>query len=259
MMNQQRTPLLAALTLALVALTLGAACGKKADDAAITATAPTGKNAAATSSPAAGNAATSTAAAKGGDDFAALFAKYKAAESRVDYNLVTTGAGAMTGTMTMRQAAGSQRIDYAAPEGSVTFIAAPGKTLICIAEQKICLDAGAMGAGGPGGSPLVGMVQDLNTNGAAYASRPIDGRRIAGIDARCFELTSPKSEKSVTCVGPDGQMLLTEFSGAGTTTTMTATAVGAKPTAADFEAPYPVTSLSGLGGLGGLPTPPVRP
>ena len=260
MLNPPRTSLLAALTVALAALTLGAACGNKDDDVATTATAATGNTAATTTAtPAASKAATSTAAGKAGDDFAALFAKYKTAESRVDYNLVTTGAGAMTGTMTMRQAAGRQRIDYASPEGSVTLISAPDRTLICIAEQKICLDAGAMGAGGPGSNPLLGMVQDLSANGAGYTSRQIDGRRIAGIDARCFELTSPKSEKSVTCIGPDGQMLLTEFSGAGTTTTMTATAVGATPTAADFEAPYPVTSLGGLGGLGGLPTPPVRP
>src|SRR5688572_6518920 len=193
MMKTQHSSLLAVLTFAFVALTLGAACGNDDDDAAATATAPSAKTTAtSTVSPAAGTGATSTAAAKGGDDFTAAFARYKAAESRVDYNLVTTGAGAMTGTMTMRQAAGSQRIDYAAPEGSVTFIAAPGKTLICIAEQKICLDAGAMGPGGLGSSPLVGMVQDLNTNGAGYANRAIDGRRIAGIDARCWELTSPR-------------------------------------------------------------------
>ena len=256
-MNRQHASRVATLAFALVALSLGAACGGS-DDADATATTQSGKTAAtATASPTAKAATTSTAAATaGGDDFAAVFARYKAAESRVDYNLITTGTGAMSGNMTMRQAAGSQRIDYAAPEGTVTFIAAPGKTLICIAEQRMCLDAGALGPGGLGSNPLVGMVQDLNTNGAGYTNRAIEGRRIANIDARCWELTSPQNEKSITCVGPDGQLLLTEFAGAGTTTTMTATAVGAKPTAADFEAPYPVTSL---GGLGVMPTAPVRP
>src|SRR5688500_10614679 len=96
-MKRPRISLLAALALALVALTVGAACGND-DDVATTATAQSGKTAATvTVSPASGTGATSTAADKaGGDDFAALFARYKSAESRVDYNLVTTGAGAMT-------------------------------------------------------------------------------------------------------------------------------------------------------------------
>lgn len=253
--------------LAILALGFGTACGKKSDDSAGTkAGTPAAANEKGAATAAAKGASTSAPAAKGGDDsrdFAQLFERYKNAESRVDYEFSMTGAAALSGTMSMRQAAGRMRIDFASPQGTLIFIQLPDKSYMCLAEQRTCLDAGgAAGPGGPASNPLLTAVQDFNTNAAGYTNRELDRRRIAGLEARCFENSSPRGDKSVTCVGPEGQLLLAEFTAAGQTTKMTATKVEGKPAAADFEPPYPVTSLSGLGGFGGpgvpggLPTPP---
>jgi hypothetical protein len=248
MTMNRRTSWATGIALALLAISLGAACGGKKDDKAATAT--TGKAAVAidnAASPAAGKGTASTKAGDAGD-FAALFGRAKTAESRVDYTIAMTGAGAMNGTMTMRRLAGRTRIDIASAQGSLILIQAPDKTLMCIAEQQVCLDAGA-GVPGMANNPLLTQVQSFDPSGAGYTNRELDRRRIAGIEGRCFESTSPQAQKSTTCVGPDGQLLLAEFSGSGTSTTMTATKVEGKPPTTDFDPPYPVTSLPGLGGF----------
>lgn len=257
------------VALGLLAIGLGAACGGGAEETSKTEPGKSGDagKAATAIQKAASPAADKGAPAKGGgDDFAALFGKYKTAQFKIDYELVITGPGAMTGTMTLRQADGKVRTDMATPQGSIILIQADGKTTMCIAEQQLCLDAGALGAGGPLSSPALTSVQDFTTNAGNYANRQIDSRTIAGVRATCFEVTSTKTEKSTTCVGPDGQMLFGEFSGGGVTSKITATKVEGKPPASDFVPPYPVTSLGGLGGPGGIPggipggfpTPPAR-
>ena len=183
-------------------------------------------------------------------DFATLFAKYRVAETRIDYTMRSTGEFAATGGMTMRQAAGLTRLDFSSPQGVLTFIEVPGKRYMCIAQQRLCLDATAAGSiVSP--SPLMAVVQDLNANGSKYGNTVIESRRIAGVDASCFELTIPQTEQNVICVGPDGQMLYTESTSGRTTTTMTAIAIGARPPLSDFEPPYPVAALPS-------PTPPAR-
>lgn len=250
------------VAIGLLAISLGAACSLKSEEAPEdgTTTAATTASKAATAPE---KAASAEPAKSGGDgDFAALFGKYKNAEFKIDYEMVVTGPGAMTGAMTIRQAGGKVRMDFTTPQGSFMLIQAGDKSYMCMTDQKICLDAGAFGAGGPDGGPVMGAVYDFNTNAANYTTRQIDSRAIAGVRATCFEVTNTKTEKSLACVGPEGQMLLGEFSSGVVTAKITATKVEGKPPATDFDSPYPVTSLSGLGGAGGfpggLPTPPAR-
>ena len=236
------------LAIAFVAVTL-AACAGDSDEAPVSPPPETATAALRVASPAperASPAVTATASPLPpgvAGDFPTLFAKYRAAETRIDYTMSITGQLVSTGGMTMRQAAGLTRLDFSSPQGgSLTFIEVPGKRYLCIAQQRICLDATAAGSiVSP--SPLMAVVQDLNANGGKYAHTLIASRRIAGVNASCFELTIPQTEKNVTCVGPDGQMLYTESTNGGTTAIMTAVAIGSKPPPSDFEPLYPVVAL----------------
>jgi hypothetical protein len=250
----------------LLVLSFAVACGGGSSETAKDAPGKSGDagKAATAVQKAASPAADKGAPAKGSDsDFANAFSKFKTGEFKIEYELSITGPGAMTGTMTIRQLAGKTRTDMSTAQGSFILIQDGAKAYMCLADQRMCLDAGALGGSGPVSSPVLSSVQDFATNAGTYTNRQLDTRTIAGIRATCYEVTSTKSEKSTTCVGPDGQMLLGEFTGGGITSKITATKVEGKPPASDFEPPYPVQSLGGLGGPGGgipggFPTPPAR-
>jgi hypothetical protein len=260
MANNRRALWTVGLAVAVLALSLGAACGKKSSESKATGTSTPPKAATAVEK---ANEKSAGAAAKAGDDsaeFAALFGRYKNAEVRIDYEFSMTGAGAMSGTMSIRQSGNKSRFDMTAAQGSMIMIQLPDKSYMCITDQRMCLESPAAGA--PGGNPMVSAVQDLSNKVTGYSIRKLDSRKIAGVDGRCFEYTAPNNEKGTLCVGPDGQMLLIEVTSGGQTWKMTATKVEGKPPASDFDPPYPVMAMPGgfgmPGGPGALPTVPAR-
>lgn len=231
-------------------------CRGNSEETTPASTAKAGATTAATTASKAATAA-STANPKGlAADFGQTFEQFRKAEFKITYEMSGTGVPAGA-AMTIAQLKDRSRIDLATGQGNITILELPdNKNYMCMAQMATCLDASAMGA--LGSNPMVTTLQDFETNGAKYNTRPIDSRRIAGLEARCWEYTGP-SGNGVTCISAEGQMLLAETTEASGTYKMQATKVEAKPAASEFELPYPVGTMPGFGGgfgPGGLPTPP---
>ncbi len=224
------------------------------------------KTAATTGAPSSAGATTPAAATKAApnsSELAAALESYKKAEFKITYEM--SGAGFPAGaTMVISQSGAKSRTEFSISGQTMTMIAGPDKSYMCIAEQRTCLDAAAAGAfGGAFANPVATGLQSFS-NAAPTGLKQAAGRTIAGVAARCFEGTDVTQGTGTVCVGPEGQLLSIDGTGQQGSFKLTATKVEGKPAASDFEAPYPVTTIpGGLGGPGGfpggLPTPPNRP
>lgn len=262
--NMMIIGLVVLVVLALVALGL---CGRggTTEEAGKATTSPTSK--AATSAPTsaattAPKAAATTAPAGGGSaagagELASALASFQKAEYKATYELSGIAAAGGPTSITMSKLGDKTRFEITAQGQSMTMIQAPPKSYMCQAEARSCFEVPA--AGGPVSNPAQSAIQSIGSGANAKA---VAGRTIAGIAAKCYEFSEQGQGSGTTCVGPDGQLLAVESTTPQGVFKMTATKIEPKPSAADFEPPYPVTQLPGLpGGLpggvpGGLPTPP---
>ncbi len=222
----------------------------KAATSAPTSVATTAPKAAATTAPSG-----ASGAAAGSGELSSALASFQKAEYKATYELSGIPGGPTN--ITMSKLGDKTRFEITAQGQSMTMIQAPPKSYMCQAEARSCFEVPATGS--PIANPAQNAIQSI---GSGANAKPAAGRTIAGIAAKCYEFTDPAQGSGTTCVGPDGQLLAVESTTPQGAFKMTATKIEAKPSAADFEPPYPVTQLPGIpGGLpggipGGLPTPP---
>lgn len=243
------------------ALVLGAGCRSGSSETKSSPTASSGAPKAAETAVSKANekSAVAKAATGGANDFLATFERFKNSEYKILYEV--QGPGFVTGaTMTMSRAKDKSRTDISLQGAGMTLIENTGKSYFCMAETRSCFEGG-----GPGGnSPVENALDDFEKNAATYTTKQIENRRIAGLDARCFEYSGAGGVGGTTCLGPEGQMLSSENVTPQGSFKLLATKVE-KPAATDFDPPYPVSALPSFpGGFPGglpkdLPTPPARP
>ena len=150
-------------------------------------------------------------------------------------------------------AGGRSRFDIDAVSGgeplTASTIRTPERTLVCLDGSCLGIPSG----GGPGGAfpdpslALTGQL-DLVEAGAGGASvRSAGTRSIAGEEARCFELSGGGGDigSGTVCFSERGVPLLMEFTSSDGDLRLEATDYGTSVSDADFEAPFPVTSLGG--------------
>lgn len=244
------------------ALVLGAACRSSSSETKASSTATSGgpKAAATAVEKAAEKSAVTKAATGATNEFGAVFDRFKNSEYKITYEV--SGPGFPAGSlMTMARAKDKSRTDVTFQGASITIIQNSGKTYMCMAETRSCFEGG----GPMGNSPVGSAIEDFEKNAATYTTKQIENRRIAGLDARCFEYSGGAGVGGTSCMGPAGEMLSSENTTPQGVFKLLATKVEPKPAASEFEPPYPPTTFPGLpGGLPGglpkdLPTPPVRP
>ena len=245
--------LLLGLSLALSVALLAAACGGGGEEEGKTPAAkesptaegsPTGQR-----TPAAGQTATSG----GGDtgkELKELSADWGNITAKVTYDFTSTAGGQTTETrMTFYSRPPDSRVDYSADsQGEVIFIQAGDKAYVCTANQ--CIATPSESTSNP--LPFFGDFADPDSIDEAVGDVlgvDIDefDDKIAGQDAKCFSASgsfTAEQGKATWCFADDGLLLLSAFEG-GTSGNfrMEAVEVDRKVSAADFEPPYPVTTI----------------
>lgn len=262
------SPWVAAIALA-TALLLAAACGddnstKSPADNAVTP--GTGSTSAATSADGAKGTSTapSPAAAGGIADLQKASKDLKLADYRVTYETMITDAkgAAPSGTMTMAHKGTKSLIvidgavfDEDAKAGTITIIDDGTSIFMCSTEQgqKTCLKSKSTGAAL---NPLLGLattfsaenlVSRFSKDGTSVKS--VAGQTIAGRSAKCYEATGPTGKGTICLDSKNGMLLLIDGSdtkdGKTTKTVFKAKEATDSPSDADFNPPYPVTSIPG--------------
>ena len=263
-MSSRNMMVIGLVVLAVLGLVALGLCGRggTTDSVAKATTSPTAK-AATSAPPSAGTTAPKAAAttapagsgpAPSGSELASALASFQKAEYKATYELSGIPGGPTT--ITMSKLGDKTRFEITVSGDSITMIQAPPKSYMCQIEARSCFEVPS--SGGPVANPAQSAIQSIGSGANAKA---VAGRTIAGIAAKCYEFTEQGQGTGTACVGPDGQLLAVESTTPQGVFKMTATKIEAKPSAADFEPPYPVTQIPGLpGGFpGGLPTPPTRP
>ena len=260
------SPWVAAIALA-TALLLAAACGddNSTKSPADSANTPgTGSTSAATSADGAkGTSTASSPAAAGGiADLQKASKDLKLADYRVTYETMITDAkgAAPSGTMTMAHKGTKSLIviDGAfgedAKSGKITIINDGTSTFMCTEQgEKTCLKSKSTGAAS---NPLLGfatafsaenLVSTFSKDGTSVKS--VAGQTIAGRSAKCYEATGPTGKGTICLDSKNGMLLLIDGSdtkdGKTTKTVFKAKEATDSPSDADFNPPYPVTSIPG--------------
>jgi hypothetical protein len=172
---------------------------------------------------------------------------------RATYNV--TGEGAPGSTMTLyKDGADRIRIDFSGgAEGDGSFIAAGENSYICFSGESAA-DLGVEGEGAciqsssdtnPVGD-LTDSLGDVELGNVTVQGK--SEREIAGRDATCYEiLDNDTNEVTTTCLDDDGVMLaLIDGSEGGFS--IEATEVSDDVSDSDFEPPYEITEIPGIGG-----------
>ena len=261
------SPWVAAIALSM-ALLLAAACGD--DDstkspAGSTNTPGIGSTSAATSADSAKGTSTapSPAAAGGIADLQKASKDLKLANYRVTYETTITDAkgAAPSGTMTMAHKGTKSLIviDGAVfgedpKSGKITIIDDGTSTFMCTEQgEKTCLKSKSIGAAS---NPLLGLatafsaenlVSRFSKDGTSVKS--VAGQTIAGRSAKCYEATGPTGKGTICLDSKNGMLLLIDGSdtknGKTTKEVFKAKEATDSPSDADFNPPYPVTSIPG--------------
>ena len=227
-----------ALLCVLAALSVAAACGGNSAGEPGTTAPPT---------PAAG---TATPAGTGADvtaELRALVERLDAAVFHATYDLETSATVALKGRLVLSNQPPARLLDYdgSTPLGTarVVIIDNGGASFLCLSAQgqEYCSRSAA---GGPNalGIPFDVSVDDLVDeiiSGPDVVARDAGTRRLAGAEARCFDVTGSEGSGTL-CFDARGVPLLVDGQFAGSRWTIRATALG-EPSAADFEPPFPLT------------------
>jgi len=168
--------------------------------------------------------------------------------AKVAYDFTTTSNGTTTTTsMTIYSPPGESRTDYVNEGETTSFISTEDATYVCTGEQ--CLGYGAGGGVNP--IPFVGQYANpsaITQLVAGYRGIDIDqsDEEIAGRDATCFSVTDAGTTVS-WCYGENGLLLRSATESSTGSFTMEATDVDLQVSDADFEPPYPVTTIPSFG------------
>lgn len=231
-----------------------AACGGDDDGGTPTpaattpaATTPAGGDGAATQTAtatgtAATPAATATAPAGGADALRRTVSLEDGATYSVTYEVTFVEDGkTTTGTYAVNQKPPKRAGTLTFDEGTISIIVDGERTWVCTAEggEGICLrtnrspdDTTLL----PSGSPDQ-VVKDITDEVDDTRAREVGRRTIAGIEARCWEITSSEGNGTM-CFSPNGVLLLNEGSFEGTSSRFVATRISSQVDDSAFELPY---------------------
>jgi len=192
-----------------------------------------------------------TGSTSGGDDvdLAAIFGGFATASFNITYQMEGDSADeAMDGVWTWIQDSGGERTRFeATAEGqALVMITTPEQTVVC--ADGACFDAsGAMGGAMPNiGDIFTEGIDDVQADASTATVTRVDGRNIAGTDTECVEFEdTAEGVNGTACYADGGIPLLIESTSAEGTVRMEATSYSPDVSDADFEAPFPITSLGG--------------
>jgi hypothetical protein len=194
----------------------------------------------------------------GGDgDISQLAAQWAESEGLIAYEYTTAAGGQETsGAMTLFWQPPNWRIDYDAGDGSTsTNMLVDGVTYVCGGDSCISYDSPDAA---PVPFPFFSLFMDPEGIGSDIAGSfggvdfDTSSETIAGQSAECFTSSveaGGAGTEAEYCWGEDGGQLLrlrteTNVGGQSSSYTLEATEVG-DVSAADFEPPYPVTTIPG--------------
>lgn len=190
-----------------------------------------------------------------GDDVLSLLQRVAENAGRTTYRVVyeieggDPDSGEIRGTLTMAADPPKQLFSlsglFAGEESTLTIIDDGESSYLCFDAEgnQSCLRSGS---GGSETVPLPTFLEvdeligTLARDGDTTA-REVQGREIAGRDARCFEIASSEGDGLVCIAKDDAVLLLIEGTFEGAVFNMRAVEIADAPTAADFEPPYPVS------------------
>lgn len=169
--------------------------------------------------------------------------------ARVEY---TFEAGGSSGTIIQTQMPGFQKIELADAnadgEGTVILIQTADAQYICTetpGEEGACLEspAGSESIFGDiflfdAGSTLEELVNDDTVD-----IEEVDGRAIAGYDAKCYIVTEDTGEGEICISEDEGVVVLMDGTFEGEQTKIELVSLSDDVSESDFEPPFPVTSL----------------
>lgn len=224
----------------LVPSLLFAACSD--DDSESTPTAAPTTATAAAASPTAGPS--STASGAGGGELAGLLGKLADATYRVEYDIAGNVAGNVTGKGILAGRPPARLFDFQGRTslGINRFVVIETGTnnYLCLDTQgqKNCAkDEAATGLPLPSGLSVDEIFSSIAVDPGTSAEET-DGREIAGVQSRCFNVTG-LSSSGLLCATDAGVPMLFDGKFNGATWKITATKAG-NPTDADFEPPFEV-------------------
>jgi outer membrane lipoprotein-sorting protein len=226
-----------------------AACGGDDDSSTPTpaATTPAGSTGTATrTATATGTAATSTATATtpagGADALKRTVSLEDGATYSVTYEVTFVEDGkTTTGTYVVNQKPPKRAGTLTFDDGTISIIVDGERTWVCTAEGSdgICLrtnrspdDTTLL----PSGSPDQ-VVKDITDEVDDTRAREVGRRTIAGVEARCWEITSSDGNGTM-CFSPNGVLLLNEGSFEGTSSRFVATRISSQVDDSAFDLPY---------------------
>jgi len=170
--------------------------------------------------------------------------------AKVAYDFSTTTDGTTsTSSMVIYSRPGESRTDLVDTDSGETtsFISTEDATYLCTGEQCIGYPAG----GGVNPVPFVSQYANPSAIAqlvAGYRGIDIDQseEEIAGLDATCFSVAQAGTTVS-WCYGDEGLLLRSATESATGSFEMEATEVDLEVSDADFEPPYPVTTIPNIG------------
>jgi hypothetical protein len=139
------------------------------------------------------------------------------------------------------------RWDFASPlGGSSSFYVLKDGVYVCSASGQPtpgCFSLGSLAAAEQ--SSGAELQETIRAHPDRFTARPSAGRDIAGIAARCFDVTDVSAEfgQGTMCYSADGLPLFTAFSGPSGEFSMEAQSVSTAVSDADFTLPGPVQKL----------------
>ncbi|MGE3961808.1 MAG: hypothetical protein AB7F65_09025 [Dehalococcoidia bacterium] len=230
---------------------LATACGggdeEDGGDAEATATEAT-TEATATESTATATESSGEGEALTGADLASVFAGFQDATFNVTYQLESDDAEqALTGEWRWIQdnAGDRARFEAEADGDQIIMIITSDQTVLC--ADGACFDAaGVMGAAMPNlGDMFTQSLAEVQADTTNAEVRRVDGRTVAGTDTECLEFEDTTEGVTGVACYADGVPLYIESETAEGNFRMEATSFSTDVSDADFEAPFPVTSLGG--------------
>lgn len=199
-----------------------------------------------TATPAATPTAAGGSGGGGGGALAAMAEQFANATFKATYDVEgTSGGQAMSGEWTWYQDATERfRMDFSAEGASGTMISAEDAVIIC--SEGACFRMSASGSGSmPNpGAALSEQIEEFQAGAMEADVQPAGSREIAGAEAQCFEFDdSANNTSGLVCYSEGGIPLLMESESAEGEFRMEATSFEDSVSDADFEPPYPVSSL----------------
>jgi hypothetical protein len=232
---------------AAVALAGLAACGGDDDSSEPTpsAASPAATTPAGATGTAPNRTTTATATAGGADALRTTTKLEDGATYSVTYDVTFVEDGkTYTGTYVVNQKPPKRSATLTFEEGTVAIIFDGKQSLLCTAEGRdgICLRTNESPDNPdllPAGSPDQ-VVKDVTDNVDDARAREVGPRRIAGVEARCWEITRSDGKGTMCFSAANGVLLLNEGTFEGVSSRFAATRISGEVPDSAFEPPYEV-------------------